>query len=143
DAGLKDILRRRDADFPSEDALEIALAHGHAIGEILDGEFGVEMLGDPDEIGVRMAIGASRGAVLRMVVIDGLKPWWVGLALVLLGVVVLTKTFATLLFGVRTWDPPTLAGVAVVFCVVGVAALYLPARRAARIDSLSVLRNDA
>ena len=92
------------------------------------------------EIGVRMAIGAQPSDVLRMVIIDGLKPVLVGLALGILSVFALTRAVASLLFAVSAWDPATLASVTVLFCCVSFAAVVVPAHRAAKMDSLAVLR---
>lgn len=94
------------------------------------------------EIGVRMAIGAQRRNVLWMVIADGIKPVLAGLVIGILSVFALTKTLASLLFAVSASDPATLAGVTFLFSGVALAALYLPARRAIRIDPLAVLRID-
>ncbi len=92
------------------------------------------------EIGLRMAMGAQRGHVLKMVIGDGIKPVLAGLALGLLGVLVLSKALASMVFAVSASDPATLAGVTLLFGCVSLAALYLPARRATRIDPLIALR---
>jgi len=94
------------------------------------------------EISVRIAIGAQRSDVLRMVIRDGMKPVIVGLVLGVLSVFVLARVFVSLLFEVSASDPPTLAWVTLLFCWVSVAAILVPARRAANIDSLAVLRAD-
>jgi putative ABC transport system permease protein len=94
------------------------------------------------EIGVRMAIGAQRRDVLWMVIADGIKPVLAGLTLGILSVFALTKAVASLLFAVSASDPATLAGVTILFSGVSLAALYLPARRATKIDPLAVLRTD-
>lgn len=94
------------------------------------------------EIGVRMAIGAQPSDVLRMVIMDGLKPVLVGLALGILSVFALAKAVASLLFGVSASDPATLVSVTVLFCSTSFVAALVPAHRATRIDSLTVLRTD-
>ena len=94
------------------------------------------------EIGVRMAIGAQRRDVLWMVIADGIKPVLAGLALGILSVFALTKAVTSLLFAVSPSDPATLASVTLLFGGVALAALYLPARRATRIDPLAILRTD-
>jgi predicted permease len=94
------------------------------------------------EIGVRMAIGAQRSDVLRMVITDGMKPVVAGVALGILSVFALTRVLATLLFAVSPSDPATLACVTLLFCGVSLAALLVPARRATKIDPLDVLRTD-
>jgi predicted permease len=94
------------------------------------------------EIGVRMAMGARRSHVLRIVIADGMKPVLAGLALGILGVFGLSKALASLVYGVSASDPATLAGVTLLFGCVSLGALYLPARRATRIDPLVILRTD-
>jgi putative ABC transport system permease protein len=92
------------------------------------------------EIGVRMAMGAQRGHVLKMVIGDGLKPVLAGLALGILGVLGLSKALTSLVYAVSASDPATLAAVTLLFGCVSLAALYLPARRATKIDPLIALR---
>jgi putative ABC transport system permease protein len=94
------------------------------------------------EISVRMAIGAQRSDVLWMVIREGMKPVMVGLVLGVLSVFALTRAVASLLFAVSASDPATLAWVTSLFCGVSFAAILVPARRAATIDSLAVLRTD-
>ncbi len=94
------------------------------------------------EIGVRMAMGARRSHVLRMVIADGIKPVLAGLALGILSVFGLSKALASLVYAVSASDPATLASVSLLFGGVSLAALYFPARRAARIDPLVILRTD-
>ena len=94
------------------------------------------------EIGVRMALGAQPREVLRMVITDGMKPVALGLALGILSVLALTRALASLLFAVSASDPVTLTLVTLLFSAVALAALLLPARRAAKLDPLHVLRAD-
>ncbi len=94
------------------------------------------------EIGVRMAMGAGRGHVLRMVIAEGMKPILAGLALGILSVLGLSKALASLVYAVSASDPATLAGVTLIFGCVSLAALYFPARRATRIDPLATLRTE-
>ena len=94
------------------------------------------------EIGVRMAIGAQPGDVLRMVIMDGMKPVLVGLALGILSVFALTRAVASLLFAVSASDPTTLGSVTLLFGGISFLGLLVPARRAAKIDFLTVLRTD-
>jgi predicted permease len=94
------------------------------------------------EIGVRMAIGAQRSDILRMVIADGIKPVLAGQAIGILSVFGLSKALASLVFAVSASDPSTLAGVTLIFGCVAFAAVYFPVRRATRIDPLVVLRTD-
>jgi predicted permease len=93
------------------------------------------------EIGIRMALGADRGGILRLVLYRGLLLSVLGLAVGLAGAVALTRVMASLLFNVRPTDPATLAVVAGVMLVVATAACLVPALRATRVDPLSVLRD--
>jgi len=92
------------------------------------------------EIGIRMALGANLGDVLRLVLGQGAK-------LALLGVVIgtpvalaLARLMQTLLFGISPGDPLTLLGVTLLLLLVGLLACYVPARRAMRVDPIVALR---
>jgi putative ABC transport system permease protein len=92
------------------------------------------------EIGLRAALGATGASLLRMVIANGMTLTLVGLALGLSGALWLTKLLGTLLFNVGARDPLTLIGSAVILAAVALAACYVPARRAARMDPLVALR---
>jgi len=92
------------------------------------------------EIGVRMALGADRASVLRSVLAQGAGRAIAGIALGLVGSLVLTRFLSTLLFGVRATDPVTFVGVATLLAAVALLASYIPARRATRIDPMRALR---
>jgi len=94
------------------------------------------------EIGVRMALGAERADVRRMVVRQGLWLAAVGVGLGLLGAVGLTRLIASLLYGVRPVDPPTYGIVALSLAGVALLASWLPARRAAGVDPAVTLRDE-
>jgi putative ABC transport system permease protein len=92
------------------------------------------------EIGIRMALGAQRKDVMRLVLGEGLLVILIGLAIGLAGSLALTRFLSHLLFGVTATDPLTFAGVAVLLALVAFAACYIPARRATRIDPMVALQ---
>ncbi len=92
------------------------------------------------EIGVRVALGASRSDVLRLVVLDGMKLAVVGTLIGVVGAAALTRLISTLLFGVTPSDPLTFAATALGVCAVALLASYVPARAALRVDPLRALR---
>jgi putative ABC transport system permease protein len=92
------------------------------------------------EIGVRMALGAIAGDVLRLVIGQGMWTTIVGMAIGIGGSFALTRTMQSLLFGVSTTDPLTLVGVVVLLAAVSFLACWIPARRATRVDPLVALR---
>jgi ABC-type antimicrobial peptide transport system permease subunit len=93
------------------------------------------------EIGIRTALGAATGDVLRMVLVEGLKPTLIGIALGTMGALVAARLLEKLVYGVKASDPLTLAVVATSLLGVSVAASLLPAWRAARLDPVTVLRD--
>jgi putative ABC transport system permease protein len=92
------------------------------------------------EIGIRVALGASRADVLGMVLSKSLALTGVGLAIGLIGASMLTRLLANLLYEVKPTDPLTLAAVSVVLIAVSALASYIPAQRAARVDPMVALR---
>ncbi len=95
-----------------------------------------------NEIGLRMALGASSGDVLRLVLLQGLALAAIGLAIGLAGAFAAAQLLTSILFEVKPNDPLTYFGVAVLLGVVALAASYIPARRAARVDPLVALRQE-
>ncbi|HYT74305.1 MAG TPA: ABC transporter permease, partial [Vicinamibacterales bacterium] len=93
------------------------------------------------EIGIRMALGAGRHEIVRLVIGGGGRLIGVGLLMGLAGVVVVERLARTLLFGVTVWDPATLLAIAVLGGA-GMLACYIPALRAARVSPLEALRAD-
>jgi putative ABC transport system permease protein len=94
------------------------------------------------EIGVRMAMGARSSDVLRLIARQAGAPLAAGLGLGLAGASALSQSFASVLYGVRAGDPVTLIVVSLALMSAGAAAAYFPARRAARIDPMTALRNE-
>ena len=92
------------------------------------------------EIGVRVALGAQGRDIVRMVVGEGLLLSGVGVAVGLLGALALTRFLERMLYGVTPTDPLTFAGISALLVAVALAACYLPARRAARVDPMVALR---
>ncbi len=92
------------------------------------------------ELGLRIALGASAGSVMRMVVGRGLSLTAVGLAIGLGLSLAATRTLQSLLYGVSAVDPWTFGAVVALLGGIALAACYLPARRAARLDPIVVLR---
>ncbi|MGH9936244.1 MAG: ABC transporter permease [Blastocatellia bacterium] len=92
------------------------------------------------EIGIRLALGAQRRDVLRLIAKQGLAMAVIGVAVGLIASLALTRLMATLLFGVSATDPLTFAGVAALLIAVAALACYVPARRAMKTDPLVALR---
>jgi putative ABC transport system permease protein len=92
------------------------------------------------EFGIRMALGATRADVLKQVFFEGGRLAALGLALGLVASLALSRLMASLLFGVKPTDPLTLAVVAALLAIVALAACYIPARRATRVDPMVALR---
>lgn len=92
------------------------------------------------ELGIRLALGAAPGTVVRMVLADGLRLAAIGIAIGTAGALATTRLLAGLLFGVGASDPSTFAAIALVLVLVALAACWLPARRAAAVDPIEALR---
>jgi predicted permease len=93
------------------------------------------------EMGIRMALGAERGDILRLVLRQGLGPACVGIAIGMAASLALTRLMAKMLYHVSTTDPAAFVGGAVLFGAVAMLASYLPARRATRVDPMVALRD--
>jgi ABC-type antimicrobial peptide transport system permease subunit len=94
------------------------------------------------EIGVRMALGATAGAVRRLVVTQGLKVVLVGAAIGLAAALASTRLLKALLYEVDALDPAVFLAMSVMMIGVGLLASYVPARRASSVDAIESLRND-
>jgi predicted permease len=92
------------------------------------------------EMGIRMALGADRAAIRTLVVLHGMKLAVLGVALGLAAAFGLTRLMASLLFGVKTWDPAVFVTVPLILTAVALFAVWLPATRASRLDPMQALR---
>ena len=94
------------------------------------------------EIGIRIALGASRSEVLRMVVVRGMAQALAGAIAGIAGALLLARLMTGMLYGVHPNDPATFGAVALVLGLAALAAVFIPAHRATRIDPMSALRNE-
>ncbi len=92
------------------------------------------------EIGIRMALGAGRASLLKLILGHGAKLVFTGLAIGLVAALLLTRLISAMLFGISANDPATFAGVAILLTLVALLACYVPARRAMRADPVAALR---
>jgi putative ABC transport system permease protein len=130
----------------AEPRLRALLFNGFALAALLLSSLGIygvvsySVAERTREIGVRVALGATRGAVLALVLRGGLRTVMLGIACGLAGSVLVTHALRGLLFGVPALDPVTFAGVTLALLLVAVFAMLVPARRAMRMDPIRALR---
>jgi ABC-type antimicrobial peptide transport system permease subunit len=94
------------------------------------------------EIGIRMALGAQVRDVLRLIVIEGMRPTLIGVAIGLAGALALGRVLANLIYGVKPTDPITFGAVSVLLAGVGLFASIIPAYRATRVEPMKTLRDE-
>jgi putative ABC transport system permease protein len=94
------------------------------------------------EIGIRMALGASRSEILRLAAGRGLRLTFIGLAAGLAASLALTRALAGMLYEVKPFDPSVFAAMVAVMAAIALAACWIPARRAMNVDPIVALRND-
>jgi putative ABC transport system permease protein len=162
-AAIRDRIRQVDPDVPAssirtmEDRVSASLAQPRLRAIVLGtfaglalllaavGTYGVMSYSARQrtrEIGIRMAIGASSRAILKLLLAQGFVMVGAGIAAGLLGAVALTRALQTLLFGVSTSDPLVFAGVTTVLAAVAMVAAWVPARRATRLEPVAALREE-
>ncbi len=167
DIDVADVLRREvravDADLPvygvrSLDDLLARATASRRFAMLLVGLFGLAALilsalgiygviaytvsQQRQELGIRLALGAAPAAVLRMVLLEGLRLTTIGVACGIVAAVATARLLSGLLFGVGPNDPLTFAAIALLLAAVALAACWIPARRAASVDPLTALRQE-
>jgi predicted permease len=126
----------------------MSMLAGFAIGALLLAAIGIygivaqTVAQRTQEIGIRMALGSSPAAALRLVFREGMRLAAIGVILGLAAAASLTRLIQNLLFGVQPFDPAAFAAAAAVLAISAALACYAPARRATRIDPLTALRQD-
>src|SRR5256885_5855091 len=94
------------------------------------------------EIGIRMALGASLRDVLRLIVLEGMTPTLIGMAIGLAGALALGRVLSTIIYGIHAWDPLTLAAVSTLLTMIALIASLVPAYRATKIEPIKALRDE-
>ena len=123
----------------------VAVFAGTALFLALAGMYGVmshAVTRRSNEIGIRMALGATRMSILRLVLEQGLLTAAIGVSIGIVAAFAVTRTMGSLLFGLSPTDPVTFAGAALLLTTVALLASYLPARRATQVDPMVALRKE-
>jgi putative ABC transport system permease protein len=121
----------------------LALAGGMALLLGIVGLYGViaySVSQRTHELGIRMALGAQKRDVLKLILTQGMSLTLIGLGIGIAGAFTLTHFLSSLLYGVKPNDPLTFVAVALLLIVVAFGAGYIPARRAAKVDPMVALR---
>ena len=92
------------------------------------------------EFGIRMALGAAKGDILRLIIAQGFRLAFAGIIVGMAGALALTRVLSSLLFGITPNDPVTFGAVAILLVAVALLACYIPARRATKVDPMVALR---
>jgi len=158
---LRSILSEMDPNVPLSDIATLDEMVGQSVGSqrflmvlvgifaslalllALAGVYGVQSYSvaqQTSEIGVRVALGASRPQILKRVIFQAMRPAFGGVALGLCGAFALSRLMASLLFQVETNDPGTYAGVGALLLVTALLSSWLPARRATKVDPVIAFR---
>ena len=121
---------------------DVAGLVGGCSGAVAEKVFRVEdeVVQRTQEVGIRRALGAQQADILRLILGQGLAMVMAGISIGAGGAFALTRVMKNLLFHVNATDPATFLGIALLFAIVALAASYIPARRAARIDPMAALR---
>ncbi len=160
-AALRRLVQSRDADMPLyevrtmneslrfglwEQRIYVSLMGVFALVALIIAAVGIygvmaySVAQRTQEIGIRMALGAARGDVLRLVVGQALRLTALGVGIGLAGAYAVTRLMASLLFGVSASDPPTFVGVTVILAASALVAAWVPSARATRVDPMVALR---
>jgi putative ABC transport system permease protein len=94
------------------------------------------------EIGLRVALGATPGKVLTLIVSQGMRPIFIGIGIGLAGALALSRFVSSLLFGVKPVDPVTYGAVTLLVIAAALLSCYVPARRALQVDPVAALREE-
>jgi putative ABC transport system permease protein len=135
----------RSVATPRFNTLLIGLFAGVALILTMVGLYGVmscAVVENTQQIGIRMALGAQRSDVLRVILGQGMRMTVAGIVIGLGAALGLTRLMSSLLFGIGSTDPWTFTSVAVLLLGVAAAACYLPARRAMNVDPMVALRQE-